>query len=212
MVFIPFCYAEAAANVLTNPQLDPIGKIPEFKFCAARVEPLGDPRGGGVVALAAMPRTRGSPLDPGPLPACGERAGVRACRIAGACRPAMPGAASSAILPSRYDDAGQRLRAACRSRRRRSLTPACCPRSSGCWWPSCSSAATFAARQPLTEAEWRAFAAEIVTPNFPDGFTVFDGEGQWRNPATGRIAQDPTKILLVAAQTDARSARPGCRR
>jgi formate dehydrogenase major subunit len=38
-VFIPFCYAEAAANILTNPQLDPIGKIPEFKFCAAKVEP-----------------------------------------------------------------------------------------------------------------------------------------------------------------------------
>jgi formate dehydrogenase major subunit len=40
LVFIPFCYAEAAANVLTNPQLDPIGKIPEFKFCAAKVEPV----------------------------------------------------------------------------------------------------------------------------------------------------------------------------
>jgi formate dehydrogenase major subunit len=39
MVFIPFCFAEAAANLLTNPQLDPYGKIPEFKFCAARVEP-----------------------------------------------------------------------------------------------------------------------------------------------------------------------------
>src|SRR3954453_14808249 len=39
-VFIPFCYAEAAANVLTNPQLDPIGKIPEYKFCAAKVEPV----------------------------------------------------------------------------------------------------------------------------------------------------------------------------
>ncbi|HXP31823.1 MAG TPA: formate dehydrogenase subunit alpha [Stellaceae bacterium] len=39
MVFIPFCYAEAAANLLTNPQLDPFGKIPEFKYCAARVEP-----------------------------------------------------------------------------------------------------------------------------------------------------------------------------
>jgi formate dehydrogenase major subunit len=38
MVFIPFCFAEAAANVLTNPQLDPFGKIPEFKFCAARIE------------------------------------------------------------------------------------------------------------------------------------------------------------------------------
>ncbi|MFQ5936601.1 MAG: formate dehydrogenase subunit alpha [Acidiferrobacterales bacterium] len=40
-VFIPFCYAEAAANMLTNPALDPVGKIPEFKFCAARVEKIG---------------------------------------------------------------------------------------------------------------------------------------------------------------------------
>ncbi|MBT7776884.1 MAG: formate dehydrogenase subunit alpha [Rhodospirillales bacterium] len=38
LVFIPFCFAEAPANVLTNPKLDPFGKIPEFKFCAARVE------------------------------------------------------------------------------------------------------------------------------------------------------------------------------
>ncbi|MGR3715668.1 MAG: formate dehydrogenase subunit alpha [Thermohalobaculum sp.] len=37
MVFVPFAYVEAAANVLTNPQLDPIGKIPEFKFAACRV-------------------------------------------------------------------------------------------------------------------------------------------------------------------------------
>ena len=44
LVFIPFCYAEAAANLLTNPQLDPIGKIPEFKFCAARVEKPGAAR------------------------------------------------------------------------------------------------------------------------------------------------------------------------
>ena len=39
MVFMPFCYAEAAANLLTNPALDPFGKIPEFKFCAVRAEP-----------------------------------------------------------------------------------------------------------------------------------------------------------------------------
>lgn len=37
MIFIPFAFNEAAANVLTNPKLDPYGKIPEFKFCAARV-------------------------------------------------------------------------------------------------------------------------------------------------------------------------------
>lgn len=40
MVFIPFAFFEAAANLLTNPQLDPFGKIPEFKFCAAKVEAL----------------------------------------------------------------------------------------------------------------------------------------------------------------------------
>ena len=38
MVFIPFCYVEASANMLTNAALDPVGKIPEFKFCASRVE------------------------------------------------------------------------------------------------------------------------------------------------------------------------------
>ena len=37
MVFMPFYYAEAAANLLTNPALDLFGRIPEFKFCAARV-------------------------------------------------------------------------------------------------------------------------------------------------------------------------------
>jgi formate dehydrogenase major subunit len=36
-VFIPFCYHEAAANLLTNEALDPYGKIPEFKYCAVRV-------------------------------------------------------------------------------------------------------------------------------------------------------------------------------
>ncbi len=39
MVFIPFHYKEAAANVLTNPQLDPVCKIPELKVCAVRIEP-----------------------------------------------------------------------------------------------------------------------------------------------------------------------------
>jgi predicted molibdopterin-dependent oxidoreductase YjgC len=37
-IFIPFHYAEAAANKLTNNALDPIAQIPEFKVCAASVE------------------------------------------------------------------------------------------------------------------------------------------------------------------------------
>ena len=43
VVFIPFAYAEAAANLLTNPALDPFGKIPEFKFCAVRLSAGGEP-------------------------------------------------------------------------------------------------------------------------------------------------------------------------
>jgi formate dehydrogenase major subunit len=57
-VFIPFCYYEAAANKLTNPALDPFGKIPEFKYCAIRVRKGGErPKqlsyGGGQAPLPA---------------------------------------------------------------------------------------------------------------------------------------------------------------
>ena len=41
-VFIPFCFYEAAANLLTNPALDPFGKIPEFKYCAVAVRKGGE--------------------------------------------------------------------------------------------------------------------------------------------------------------------------
>ena len=57
-VFIPFCFYEAAANLLTNPALDPFGKIPEFKYCAVKVMKGGEltPRStyGGGQALAAQ--------------------------------------------------------------------------------------------------------------------------------------------------------------
>ena len=42
-VFVPFAFYEAAANVLTNPALDPFGKIPEFKYCAVRLSRGGSP-------------------------------------------------------------------------------------------------------------------------------------------------------------------------
>jgi formate dehydrogenase major subunit len=41
--FVAFCWYEAAINKLTNPVLDPFGKIPEFKYCAVRVTPGGAP-------------------------------------------------------------------------------------------------------------------------------------------------------------------------
>ncbi len=56
-IFIPFCYYEAAANILTNPKLDPVGKIPEFKYCAVRIIAGGELSpglsfGGGILATA----------------------------------------------------------------------------------------------------------------------------------------------------------------
>jgi formate dehydrogenase major subunit len=56
-VFVPFCYYEAAINKLTNPALDPFGKIPEFKYCAVRVTrggpaPLQGSFGGGQILAA----------------------------------------------------------------------------------------------------------------------------------------------------------------
>ncbi len=62
-------------------------------------------------------------------------------------------------------------------------------------------------RQPVTDAEWAEFAAQTITPNFPGGFTVLDGVGQWRNAQNGQIAGGRTKILLVAAQPDPDLAR-----
>ncbi|MBL8343811.1 MAG: formate dehydrogenase subunit alpha [Rubrivivax sp.] len=56
-VFVAFCWYEAAANALTNPALDPVAKIPEFKYCAVRVQAGGEAPvvgsfGGGVLLRA----------------------------------------------------------------------------------------------------------------------------------------------------------------
>jgi len=62
-------------------------------------------------------------------------------------------------------------------------------------------------RAEVTEAEWRAFLADTVTPAFPDGLTVLDGTGQWRAP-DGRILREASKVLvLVLPGADAAAAR-----
>ena len=55
-------------------------------------------------------------------------------------------------------------------------------------------------RRVVSDREWSRFLAEVLTPQLPDGLTVFDGNGQWRNPATGVISRSPgVKIVLIAA-------------
>ena len=50
----------------------------------------------------------------------------------------------------------------------------------------------------VSEAAWRAFLADEVTPRFPDGLTALDAAGQWRE-GSGTIVQERTKLLLVLA-------------
>jgi hypothetical protein len=58
----------------------------------------------------------------------------------------------------------------------------------------------FGRRRPdgriVSDAEWRAFVADHVTPRFPDGFTVLDAAGQWRE-RTGLVISEPTKVLVI---------------
>jgi formate dehydrogenase major subunit len=65
VVFVAFCWAEAAVNRLTNAALDPVAKIPEFKYCAVRVVPGGEaPKagslGGGRILRAEEAEQAGS--------------------------------------------------------------------------------------------------------------------------------------------------------
>ena len=61
-----------------------------------------------------------------------------------------------------------------------------------------------AGRQIVSDAEWSDFVASVVTSQFPDGLTVFDGYGQWRNPANGTIGRSPhVKIVLIAVPRSA---------
>ena len=56
-------------------------------------------------------------------------------------------------------------------------------------------------RRNVSDAEWSDFLSSVVTPSFPDGLTVFDGYGQWRNPETGVIGRSSgVKIVLIAVK------------
>jgi len=46
------------------------------------------------------------------------------------------------------------------------------------------------------EAEWRAFVARSITPRFPDGLTIYEATGQWRD-AKGQIVREPTRVVEV---------------
>jgi hypothetical protein len=53
-------------------------------------------------------------------------------------------------------------------------------------------------RSKVSEQSWDRFLAAEVTPRFPDGLTVYDAKGQWRNPETKTISRERTKVVMIA--------------
>ena len=52
-------------------------------------------------------------------------------------------------------------------------------------------------RLGVSETQWRAFLAREVSPRFPDGLTVFDTKGQWRDDKTKALVREPGKIVRI---------------
>ena len=63
-------------------------------------------------------------------------------------------------------------------------------------------------RSNVSDRNWDRFLAAEVTPRFPDGLTVYDAKGQWRNPQTQKISRERSKVVMIAippgADNDAR--------
>ncbi len=53
----------------------------------------------------------------------------------------------------------------------------------------------------ISDAMWQTFVDDEITPRFPDGFTVLDGAGQWRE-SSGKISHERSKILLILCPRD----------
>lgn len=53
-------------------------------------------------------------------------------------------------------------------------------------------------RSEVTDKQWRDFRDEVITPALPNGYTILDGQGAWRNPHSNRTISETTKILVVA--------------
>jgi hypothetical protein len=54
-----------------------------------------------------------------------------------------------------------------------------------------------------SDARWKEFLARDVTPHFPDGLTVYETSGQWRDPATKVITREKSRVLRIIVPADA---------
>jgi Protein of unknown function (DUF3574) len=58
-------------------------------------------------------------------------------------------------------------------------------------------------RLGVTESRWSQFLAKEITPRFPDGLTVVDASGQWRDTEKNRIVRERSKLVTIIMPADA---------
>lgn len=57
-------------------------------------------------------------------------------------------------------------------------------------------------RIAVSEGEWSRFVDREITPRFPDGLTVFNAAGQWRDKSNNKIVREPSKIVQIVLPGD----------
>lgn len=55
----------------------------------------------------------------------------------------------------------------------------------------------------VTRGEWTAFVRRNIAPRFPDGFTVYEAEGQWLDPVSHSLVREKSKVMIIAAEDTA---------
>jgi hypothetical protein len=83
-----------------------------------------------------------------------------------------------------------------------SLPPACLPPSQSMLSAELAFGRTIGGRTGVSDSDFARFTAEEITPRFPDGLTVLDGRGQWRDPARGRLVREPSKLVWIVFADD----------
>jgi hypothetical protein len=56
--------------------------------------------------------------------------------------------------------------------------------------------------RPGVDAAWTRFLAREITPRFPDGLTVLDAAGQWRDPASGRLTRERSRLVIIVTAAE----------
>lgn len=83
--------------------------------------------------------------------------------------------------------------------------PACAPRPPPCAPPAVPATGFevfFGRDKPggeVTDGEWQDFLDRVLSPRFPEGLTVLDAQGRWRDPRTGVTLGERTKLVLIVA-------------